>query len=117
MKARNTNDAEQKRIRTSLHGLAQLEFAAPPATGRKKLIMTALRTEACLAFPTLDALRDGYEVYPVVDAVGGTSLEAHRAAPERIALAGARPISWVQLACELKRDCARNARSNRDKDK
>jgi hypothetical protein len=28
----------------------------------------------------LDALRDGYEVDPVVDAVGGTSLEAHRTA-------------------------------------
>jgi nicotinamidase-related amidase len=80
---------------------------AVKATGRKKLIMTALWTEACLAFPTLDALRDGYEVYPVVDAVGGTSLEAHRAALERVAQAGARPISWVQMACELQRDWVR----------
>jgi hypothetical protein len=31
--------------------------------GRKKLIMTALWTEACLAFPTLDLLRTGYDVY------------------------------------------------------
>jgi hypothetical protein len=50
--------------------------------------MTALRTEACLIFPAFDALRDGYEVYPVVDAVGGTSVEGHRAALERVALAG-----------------------------
>ena len=41
--------------------------------------MTALWTEVCLAFPALDALREGYEVFPVVDAVGGTSPEAHRA--------------------------------------
>jgi nicotinamidase-related amidase len=69
--------------------------------------MTALWTEVCLAFPSLDALRAGYEVYPVVDAVGGTSLEAHRAGLERIVQAGAQPISWVSLACELQRDWAR----------
>jgi isochorismate hydrolase len=46
---------------------------AVEATGRRKLIMTALWTEVCLAFPSIDALRDGFEVFPVVDAVGGTS--------------------------------------------
>ena len=69
--------------------------------------MTALWTEACLTFPSLDALREGYEVYPVVDAVGGTSLEAHRAALERMVQAGAKPISWVQMLCELQRDWVR----------
>ena len=39
----------------------------------QELLMTALWTEACLSFPTLDALREGYEIYPIVDAVGGTS--------------------------------------------
>ncbi len=52
----------------------------------------------------LDALREGFDVYPVVDAVGGTSVEAHRAGLERMAQAGARPVSWVQLICELQRD-------------
>jgi len=61
----------------------------------------------CLAFPTLDALREGFEVYPVVDAVGDTSPEAHQAGLERITQAGAQPISWVSLACELQRDWAR----------
>ncbi len=61
----------------------------------------------CLAFPTLDALREGYEVYPVVDAVGGTSAEAHRAGLERVVQAGAQPVSWVSLTCELQRDWAR----------
>jgi nicotinamidase-related amidase len=81
--------------------------SAVEATGRKKLIMTALWTEVCLAFPTLDALREGYEVYPVTDAVGGTSVEAHRAGLERVVRAGAQPIGWVSLACELQRDWAR----------
>jgi nicotinamidase-related amidase len=69
--------------------------------------MAALWTEACLSFPALDALREGYEVYPVVDAVGGTSLDAHNRALERMVQAGAKLTSWVQLACELQRDWAR----------
>ena len=81
--------------------------SAVEAMDRKKLIMTALWTEVCLAFPSLDALRDGYQVYPVVDAVGGTSAEAHRAGLERVVQAGAQPIGWVSLACELQRDWAR----------
>ena len=60
-----------------------------------------------MAFPALDALREGFEVYPVVDAIGGTSVEAHRAGLERVVQAGGQPISWVSLACELQRDWAR----------
>ena len=94
--------------RTTINAWEDEEFVtAVKATGRKKLIMTALWTEACLSFPALDALREGYEVYPVVDAVGGTSVEAHRAALERIVQAGAQPTSIVQLMCELQRDWAR----------
>jgi nicotinamidase-related amidase len=94
--------------RTQINSWEDLDFRrAVEATGRKKLIMTALWTEVCLAFPALDALRAGYEVYPVVDAVGGTSLEAHRAGLERIVQAGAHAISWVSMACELQRDWAR----------
>jgi nicotinamidase-related amidase len=94
--------------RTQINAWEDVEFrAAVEATGRKKLIMTALWTEVCLAFPSLDALRAGYEVFPVVDAVAGTSVEAHRAGLERIVQAGAQPISWVSLACELQRDWAR----------
>src|SRR5450432_3613994 len=71
--------------RTQINAWEDIEFRnAVEATGRKNLIMTALWTEVCLTFPSLDALRAGYEVYPVVDAVGGTSLEAHRAGLERI---------------------------------
>src|SRR6478672_10031724 len=94
--------------RTTINAWEDAEFlAAVKATKRKKLIMTALWTEACLTFPALDALREGFEVYPVVDAVGGTSLEAHRAGLERIVQAGAQPTSVVQLMCELQRDWAR----------
>ena len=49
---------------------------AVEATGRKKIIMAALWTEVCLVFPALDMLRDGYEIYAVSDASGGTSVDA-----------------------------------------
>jgi nicotinamidase-related amidase len=60
-----------------------------------------------MAFPALDALREGYDVYPVVDAIGGTGEEAHRAGIERVVQAGAQPVTWVALAVELQRDWAR----------
>jgi nicotinamidase-related amidase len=95
--------------RTTINAWEDVEFrAAVERTGRRKLLMCALWTEACLTFPTLDAIETGYEVYPVVDAVGGTSPDAHQTALERVAQAGARLVSWVQLACELQRDWARN---------
>lgn len=94
--------------RTTINSWEDVEFrAAVKATGRKKLIMTALWTEACLTFPALDAIDEGYEVYVVADAVGGTSVAAHEAALRRIEQAGGKMISVVQLFCELQRDWAR----------
>ena len=94
--------------RTTTNAWEDADFvAAVRATGRRKLIACALWTEICMTFPALDAMREGYDVYPVVDAIGGTSEEAHRAGLERVVQAGGRPISWVALAVELQRDWAR----------
>jgi nicotinamidase-related amidase len=94
--------------RTTTNSWEDIEFLqAIHATGRRKLIVCALWTEICMAFTALDALREGYEVYPVVDAIGGTSSVAHRAGLDRVTQAGAQPISWVSLAVELQRDWAR----------
>ncbi|KAF1293927.1 hydrolase [Candidatus Enterococcus leclercqii] len=91
--------------RTSINAWEDQEFnAAVKATGRKKIIICALWTEACLTFPTLDALKEGYDVYPVVDAVGGTSVIAHETALRRVEQAGAHLTSFAQLACEFQRD-------------
>jgi nicotinamidase-related amidase len=94
--------------RTTINSWEDVEFKrAVEATGRRKLVMTALWTEACLTFPALDAMQEGYEVYVVVDAVGGTSVAAHEAALRRVEQAGARLISKTQLYCELQRDWIR----------
>jgi nicotinamidase-related amidase len=96
--------------RTTINAWEDVEFKrAVEASGRKKLIMTALWTEACLTFPALDALRDDYQVYVVADAVGGTSVTAHEMALRRIEQAGGRMISVTQLYCELQRDWSRKA--------
>lgn len=96
--------------RTSINAWEDQDFvAAVKATGRKKLVMAALWTEVCLVHPALDAMLAGFEVYPVVDACGGTTLEAHDAALDRLQQAGAKPTSWVQLICELQRDWNREA--------
>ena len=94
--------------RTSTNAWEDADFVrAVRATGRRKLIFCALWTEICMAFPALDALREGYDVYPVVDAIGGTSDESHRAGLERVIQAGGSPVGWVALAVELQRDWAR----------
>jgi len=85
---------------------------AVKATGRNKLVIAALWTEVCLAFPTLDALKAGYEVYAVEDASGGTSAVAHNAAMRRIEQAGAVPMTSLQVLLEYQRTWARKETYN-----
>lgn len=94
--------------RTSINAFEDEEFHdAVLATGRKKLIISALWTEACLSFPTLDALKEGFSVYPLVDTVGGTSKLAHETALRRLEQAGAELTIFNQVICELQRDWSR----------
>ena len=91
--------------RSSMNAWEDTAFrAAVDKTGRKRLIFGALYTEICLAFPVVDALRDGYEAMFVVDAVGGMSQLAHRTAVERLTAAGAIPNTSMALLTELFRD-------------
>ncbi len=76
-------------------------------TGRKKFVLAGLWTEACVIFPTLDMLKEGYEIYIAADACGDLSLEAHNRAMERAIQAGAVPITSSQYAYELQQDWAR----------
>ncbi len=93
--------------RSSMNSWEDAKFVdAVAATGRKKLIMAALWTEVCLAFPALEAIKAGYEVYAVEDASGGTSLTAHNAAMRRIEQAGAVPVTSLQVLLEYQRDWA-----------
>lgn len=94
--------------RSSMNSWEDGKFvAAVKATGRKKLVMAALWTEVCLAFPALEAIKAGYDVYAVEDASGGTNVTAHSAAMRRIEQAGAVPMTALQVLLEYQRDWAR----------
>jgi len=100
---------EQEPIeRSSMNSWDSKNFVAEvKKTGRKNLVIAALWTEACLTFPALDALNEGYSVFAVEDACGGTSVAAHEAAMRRIEQAGAVPVTALQVLLELQRDWAR----------
>ena len=93
--------------RTSMNAFEDQAFSeAVAATGRKRLIIGALHTEICLAFCTVQALKDGYEVLYVTDAVGGRSQVAHRTSIDRLAHAGAVPTTALAVVTETFRDWA-----------
>ena len=75
--------------------------AAIEATGRKKLVLSGLLTEVCLAQTAISALAAGYEVFFVSDASGGVSIEAHHDAKLRMSQAGAVPMTWQAVMAEL----------------
>jgi hypothetical protein len=82
------------------------------AAGRKRVVVAGLWTCACVDFPTLDLLAEGYEVFVVADACGDTSREAHERAIQRMVQAGAVPITALQFLFELQQDWARTATYN-----
>ena len=93
--------------RTSMNAFEDKAFsAAVKKTGRKRLIVGGLHTEICLTFAVVQALKDGYDVMYVTDAVGGRSQVAHRTAIERLARAGAVPNTALAVTTELFRDWA-----------
>lgn len=99
---------QQKPIeRTSMNSWDSEELVAQvKASGKKKLVIAALWTEACLLFPTLCAIEEGFEIYIVTDASGGTSQEAHDAAVRRMEQAGAQSLTTINALLELQRDWA-----------
>jgi nicotinamidase-related amidase len=78
------------------------------ATGRKRLLVGGLLTEACVSFPVLSAIEGGLEVYVVADACGGLTPEGHQFALRRMEAAGAHLTSWLQVLLEFQRDWTRH---------
>jgi nicotinamidase-related amidase len=80
--------------------------AAIKKTGKKKIVLAGLWTEVCVAFPTVQAIDDGYEVYVVEDLCGDLDTRSHEAAMRRVEQAGAKPVTWIQVMLEWQRDWA-----------
>jgi nicotinamidase-related amidase len=73
-------------------------------TGRKKIVMSGITTDVCVAFAALSALDAGYEVYVVVDASGSMNQDTQNASLMRMSNAGAIMGTWFALSCELLSD-------------
>jgi len=96
MDRRNMNAWEDGAVREAIVG-----------TGRKKLLVSGMLTEACVSFLALSAVNDGFEVFVVGDACGGLTPQSHELALRRMQSAGVRMTSWIQVLLELQRDWTR----------
>jgi nicotinamidase-related amidase len=93
--------------RTSMNSWDDANFvAAVQRTGKKRLVLSGLWTETCIALPTVQAIHDGYEIYVVEDCCGDVSQLAHDNAMKRVVQAGARPVTALSVMLELQRDWA-----------
>ena len=77
-------------------------------TQRRRLLVSGLLTEACVTFPVLSALAEGFEVFVVADACGGITAASHELALRRLESAGAIMTSWIQVLLEFQRDWTRH---------
>ncbi len=93
--------------RTSMNSWDDPAFrAAIEKTGKKNIILAGLWTEVCVAWPALNMIEAGYNVFIVEDACGATSQLAHEAAMKRCIQAGAVPMTAIATTLEFQRDWA-----------
>jgi nicotinamidase-related amidase len=93
--------------RSSMNSWDDANFiAAIERSGRRKIVLSGLWTETCVALPAVQALHDGYDVYVVEDCCGDISTLAHSNAMSRMIQAGAKPVSALSVLLEWQRDWA-----------
>lgn len=101
---------KQKAIARKLPGFDALEdkevLAAVKATGRKKIVISGLWTSMCFAFTALHGLREGMDVYGLMDASGDATHDAHKYGIKRMLQAGVVPITWETITSEWMHDWA-----------
>jgi len=94
--------------RSSMNSWDDEKFvAAIQKTGRKKIVISGLWTETCVALPTIQAIHDNYEIYVVEDCCGDLSQLSHDNAMKRMIQAGAKPVTALSVMLEWQRDWAR----------
>jgi len=81
-------------------------LTAVKATGHKKLVVSGLWTSMCFSFTALHGLREGMDVYGLVDAAGDSTRDAHKYGIKRMLQAGVMPITWETLMSEWMHDWA-----------
>jgi nicotinamidase-related amidase len=79
---------------------------AVKSTGRKKLVVTGISTDVCLAFAAISAIPEGYSSYAVVDASGSFTKAQAELGLLRMQQAGVIPIGYSNVAVEILADNA-----------
>jgi nicotinamidase-related amidase len=93
--------------RSSMNSWDDKNFvAAVEKSGKKKIVLSGLWTETCVALPTVQAIHDGYEIYVVEDCCGDVSQLSHDNAMKRVIQAGAKPVTALSVMLEWQRDWA-----------
>jgi nicotinamidase-related amidase len=93
--------------RSSMNSWDDANFvAAIEKSGKKKIVLSGLWTETCVALPTIQAIHDGYEIYVVEDCCGDVSQLSHDNAMNRVIQAGAKPVTALSVMLEWQRDWA-----------
>ena len=93
--------------RTSMNSWDDKNFVgAIEKSGKKKIVLSGLWTETCVALPTIQAIHDGYEIYVVEDCCGDVSQLSHDNAMKRVIQAGAKPVTALSVMLEWQRDWA-----------
>ena len=77
--------------------------AAVKATGKKQLIIAGTITSVCMAFPSIAAVHDGYQVFAVIDASGTYSKMAQEITLARVVQAGVVPMDTAAVCSEIQR--------------
>ena len=91
--------------RTSMNAWDDAGFRkAIEATGKKNILLTGLWTEVCVAWPTIEMIGAGYNIYVVEDCCGATSPAAQEAALSRMVQAGAVRLTTIAALLEWQRD-------------
>jgi nicotinamidase-related amidase len=73
-------------------------------TDRRKLVISGLWTSMCFAYSALHALKEGLEVYGLMDAAGDSTPDAHKYGVKRMLQAGVVPITLESLVSEWMHD-------------
>lgn len=72
-------------------------------SGKKKLIIAGVLTSVCVAFPSISAKSEGFDVFAVIDASGDMSPLSTQITTARLALADVVPISTAAVLSEIQK--------------
>jgi nicotinamidase-related amidase len=79
-------------------------FNSVKKTNRSKIVISGLWTSMSFTYTALHAIREGYDVYGLMDAAGDSTEDAHDIGVKRMIQAGTIPVTLESLVSEWMHD-------------